>query len=198
MSWRFRWDFSTKNGDLLGFRWDFSKKNDDSDWWWLEPWNGSWLSHQIGNKNPNWLICFRGVAQPPTSDFMVIQWELKGFPMVLFKISKKKSDVWYFFVTSGPMMGFHWWFHGDVTDFTGKIPDFRGSKHDFMRIFRSWRKILVTWWDFSPRIVFLYVFLMGFKQQKLWFIEWYFIIWCDSMVFKGAECVLKMNKSNLS
>jgi hypothetical protein len=23
-------------------------------WWWLEPWNGLWLSHHIGKNHPNW------------------------------------------------------------------------------------------------------------------------------------------------
>ena len=39
-------------------------------WWWLEPWNGLWLSIQLGMENhPNWRtrIFFRGVGQPPTS-----------------------------------------------------------------------------------------------------------------------------------
>ena len=32
-------------------------------WWWLEPWNGLWLSHHIGKNNPNWRTpsFFRGL-----------------------------------------------------------------------------------------------------------------------------------------
>ena len=37
-------------------------------WWWLEPWNGLWLSIYWQCHRPNWRTpwFFRGVGQPPT------------------------------------------------------------------------------------------------------------------------------------
>ena len=39
-------------------------------WWWLEPWNFSWLSIQLGSSiHPNWRTpsFFTGIGIPPTS-----------------------------------------------------------------------------------------------------------------------------------
>ena len=41
---------------------------------WLVVWN-IFIFPYIGNNHPNWLIFFRGVAQPPTSDTCDILWK---------------------------------------------------------------------------------------------------------------------------
>ena len=57
--------------------------------WWF----GTFFYFSIGNSNPNWLIFFRGVGQPPTRWCVTIMWEKWSYPLGKFRETTAQYDT---------------------------------------------------------------------------------------------------------
>ena len=62
---------------------------------WLVVWNMAFIFPYIGNNNPYWLIFFRGVGQPPSSNVSVSWWFFLWFTSIVHrKNHDQASNFW--------------------------------------------------------------------------------------------------------